>query len=152
SRATARRSSAVAGQPGFTPVPGCPTSRDTLQPRHEPNGAAAGSTARGDDLEARLGHGSEFLPRGGLMAQLAMVLFAAAMLLAACAPAAPAPTAPGQAPPGLQAAAPAPAANAPTASTQTAGASPYGNAAEWERTQEAGKREGRVVVAGPGFP
>ncbi|HEY7065034.1 MAG TPA: extracellular solute-binding protein [Chloroflexota bacterium] len=86
------------------------------------------------------------------MAQVVMALFAVAMLLAACAPAAPAPTAPGQAPPGPQAPPQAPAASAPTASTQTAGASPYGNAAEWERTQEAGKREGRVVVAGPGFP
>jgi iron(III) transport system substrate-binding protein len=52
------------------------------------------------------------------------------------------------------AAAAAPAATAPAA-TDGAGATSTGlqaNAAEWERIKEAARREGKVVVAGPGFP
>jgi ABC-type Fe3+ transport system substrate-binding protein len=85
------------------------------------------------------------------MPAIRTTLVLVAALLAACAPAggSPSPAPPRDKP----AAAQPPAASAPAATgTQAAGAPQYGNAAEWERTKEAGKREGRVVVAGPGFP
>src|SRR4051794_37687859 len=49
----------------------------------------------------------------------------------------------------------APAATAPgggAAPAATAGAGLQANAAEWERLKEAARREGKVVVSGPGFP
>src|SRR5688572_28235506 len=84
----------------------------------------------------------------------------ALILLLACSPAAPAPTA--SAPAAPKPTAPAEAGRPATGSAATpataAGnpaASPAAGApgqAEWGRLKEEAKREGRVVVSGPGFP
>src|SRR4051794_14532353 len=74
-------------------------------------------------------------------------------------PAAPAATSAPPAAPTAPAATSAPAAAAapaasPAATTGAGAASPglQANAAEWERIKEAARREGKVVVSGPGFP
>ena len=86
-----------------------------------------------------------------------VLLLLLALALAGCAPSttspapkpAAAPTAPGAAPPTA-----AQAANPPAAAVDGAAVSGtvQANAGEWERLKEAATREGRVVVAGPGFP
>jgi len=86
-----------------------------------------------------------------------------ALLVAACAPSAGVPSAPAPPPanpaattapaakPAAMTAAPAqPAAESPAAVSPAARLQP--NAAEWERLKEGAKREGKVVVAGVGFP
>src|SRR5437763_11115671 len=86
----------------------------------------------------------------------------AVLLAAACAPAAPAAPARPSATVGPAAAAnPLPATSAaaagnppaPSGASQPAGTPRVtANAGDWERRKGAGRREGRVVVHGPGFP
>jgi ABC-type Fe3+ transport system substrate-binding protein len=81
----------------------------------------------------------------------------AVLLVLACSPAAPAPSAKGPAAPATgvpsgpaaAAAATAPASAAPAAAAGPASAPA---ASDWDRLNETAKREGRVVVTGPGFP
>ena len=86
-----------------------------------------------------------------------VLLLLLALALAGCAPStaslapkpAAAPTVPSAAPPTAAA-----AANPSAGAVDGAAASGtvQANAGEWERLKEAATREGRVVVAGPGFP
>jgi ABC-type Fe3+ transport system substrate-binding protein len=87
------------------------------------------------------------------------------LLVAACAPAARPSTAPSSpaatiapaAKPAATTAPAAPASPAPGMGGERGAPTPappslQGNAAEWERLREAARREGKVVVMGPGFP